>query len=369
MDLELELDKKLHERFELELCGELRKKPEIGEELEDNFNEISWTKEVLKNISNRWESRASVRNRRFEEEEIFVQHKKDFLAELLPFKDQPIFTNASDEEKDNILTCGWLIYNQKTIELENFVLTPVCMDIYNEVFPGVDNNICKEVASETLVDESYHTLLTLRASQITKKYRGRENLRIPTSNLLPNIRKLQSEYQEKWQKSTILLAAAIVTEIFVGGHLSSIARADNIQPLNILTTKAHMMDELVHSCIFKGMTKLIYSAMSRVEREFFAHVLPYPVYWLVDEDIALWDDLLYQFKFTGREKLIKEYKANQEGHMSKANFSDVYELSEELGVSNMENRIQECVDRLSKQAKNNINHRILAKVGKLDHLY
>lgn len=149
MDLELELDKKLPERFELELCGELRKKPEIGEELEDNFNEISWTKEVLKNISNRWESRASVRNRRFEEEEIFVQHKKDFLAELLPFKDQPIFTNASDEEKDNILTCGWLIYNQKTIELENFVLTPVCMDIYNEVFPGVDNNICKEVASET----------------------------------------------------------------------------------------------------------------------------------------------------------------------------------------------------------------------------
>lgn len=330
---------------QLELCEEFGENSEINVDKNDG---VLWTKAVLQKFSLSWEDRAKARNHKLSRDDIFELEKKDFLIELLPFKEHPEFIEASEEEKDRILTCGWLAYNEKTIELENFVLTPACLDIYNEIFPGVDNNLCKEVISETLVDEYYHVLLTLHASQITKKSRKMDEIRVPRSSLTFNIQKLQSRYPEKWQKSIILLVTAIVTEIFVGGYLSSLANAKDIQPLSIITAKAHMMDELAHSCIFKVLTKSIYSAMSRTEKEFFAHVLPYPVCWLVYSDLDVWDNLLCQIKFKGREKLIKDCESELESPMKKADFSGLIKLAKELGIEDMDTRIPECVNSLNR---------------------
>lgn len=89
---------------------------------------ISWTKAILHKLSQSWENRAKVRNNELGNN-IFILEKQDFLSDLLPFKEHPIFIEASEEEKNAILTCGWLAYNEKTIELENFVLMPTCLDI------------------------------------------------------------------------------------------------------------------------------------------------------------------------------------------------------------------------------------------------
>jgi len=331
---------------EKNLCNELQESSEKNAENKDGG--ISMTKTVLKRLSQNWENRAKVRNHKLSGEDLFDLEKKDFLTDLLPFKDHPKFIEASEKEKDRILTCGWLAYNEKTIELENFVLTPTCLDIYNNVFPGVDNDVCKEVVSETLIDESYHTFLTSHSSQITKRHRKMENFRVPKSSLVFNIQRLQSRYPERWQKSTILLATAIVTEIFVGGYLSAIANAKDIQPLNIITARAHLRDELAHSCIFRGLTNLIYSAMSKVEKEFFSYVLPYPVCWLVENDLDLWNKLLYQINFKERDKLIKECKLELTSPLEKADFSDLVKLSTELGINDIDIRISECVDNLSR---------------------
>lgn len=309
---------------------------------------ISWSKAVLHKLSQNWENRAQARNNSELGNNTFLLEKKDFLSDLLPFKEHPIFIEASEEEKNIILTCGWLAYNEKTIELENFVLMPTCSDVYNEVFPGVADDCCKEIVSETIVDESYHVLLTLRASQITRRYRKLEKLKVPKSNLIFNIQKLQSRYPEPWQKSSILLATAIVTEIFVGGYLSSLAHAKDIQPLSSITANAHMMDELAHSCIFKELTKLIYSAMSITEKEFFARVLPYPVCWLVDNDLNLWDKLLQQINFKEGRSMINDCKINLKNPMEQANFSDLIKLAEELGIYDINTRILECVDSLNR---------------------
>lgn len=328
---------------EVKLCYQ-NENNEINFQGKDN---ISWSITILHKLSQSWENRAKVRNDEAFNN-IFILEKQDFLSELLPFKEHPSFIEASEKEKNAILTCGWLAYNEKTIELENLVLIPTCLDIYNEVFPGVADDCCKEIVTETLVDESYHVLLTVRASQITRQYRKLERLRIPASNLLFNIQKLQSRYPEQWQKSTILLVTAIVTEIFVGGYLSSLAYAKDIQPLSSITANAHMMDELAHSCIFKELTKLIYSAMSTTEKEFFARVLPYPVCWLVDNDLNVWDTLLQEINFGTGRSMINDCRVKLKSPMEQADFSSLIKLAKEIGIDDIDTRILECVESLNR---------------------
>lgn len=329
---------------EVKLCYQNDK---IETNLPNKKDNISWSKAILYKLSQSWENRAKVRNDELWNN-IFIREKQDFLSNLLPFNEHPIFIEASEEQKNAILTCGWLAYNEKTIELENFVLMPTCLDVYDEVFPGVADDCCKEVVSQTLVDESYHVLLTIRASQITRKYRKLERLKVPKSNLIFNIKKLQSRYPEQWQKSTILLVTAIVTEIFVGGYLSSLAYAKDIQPLSSITTNAHMMDELAHSCIFKELTKLIYSAMTITEKEFFARVLPYPVCWLVDNDLNLWNILLQKINFEKGRSMINDCRIKLKSPMEQADFFDLIKLAKEIGIDDIDTRILECVETLNR---------------------
>ncbi|MEM7591878.1 MAG: diiron oxygenase [Cyanobacteria bacterium P01_A01_bin.83] len=302
---------------------------------------FSWSKKILDAISNNWSSRAQVKKEEIANN-VFILEKDDFLTDLLPFKDHPVFTAASDLEKRDILSCGYLAYNNKTLEIESSLIAPACFAILNEVYPGVANDFCKKVISETLVDESFHILITIRASQITKQYRNLDKLNVPKSNLISNIRKLQSRYTEPWQKKTILLATAIVCEVFIGGYLRSLAQAKNIQPLSQITTHAHMMDELSHHAIFKELAKLIYSAMSPTEKEFFAQVLPYPVYWLVDNDLDQWDLLLQQVNFQQGTTMLNDYRKNLKSPLEQADFSALIKLGKELGIDDINTRILEC---------------------------
>ncbi|MEM8721512.1 MAG: diiron oxygenase [Cyanobacteria bacterium P01_G01_bin.39] len=137
-------------------------------------------------------------------------------------------------------------------------------------------------------------------------------------------------------------ATAIVCEVFIGGYLRSLAQAKDIQPLSQMTTQAHMMDELSHHAIFRELAKLTYSAMSNTEKEFFAQVLPYPVYWLVDNDLDQWDLLLQQINFKPGKSMIDDYRANSKSPLERADFSALIKLSKELGIDDINTRILEC---------------------------
>ena len=304
-------------------------------------DEILWSKKILHKHSENWENRAQAKSKEIPHS-IFMLEKQDFLTELLPFHEHPIFMKASEAEKQTILSCGFIAYNNKTLEVEGFIIIPACLNVNNEIFPGVADNCCKRVISETLTDESYHILLTVRASQITRQYRKLDRLEVPKSNLILNIEKLQSKYPEPWQKNTILLVTAIVCEIFIGGYLRSLAKAKDIQPLSTITTNAHLMDELSHHSIFKELAKLIYSAMNITEKEFFAHVLPYPIYWFVDNDLNVWDTLLQQINFEPGNSMLNDCRSELKSPMEQADFTELIKLAKELDIDDINNRILEC---------------------------
>ena len=98
---------------------------------------ISWSEKILHTLSENWESRAQVKKEEIANN-VFILEKEDFLADLLPFHEHPLFMAASETDKRNILSCGYLAYNNKTLEIESSLIAPACFEVLHEVFPGVD---------------------------------------------------------------------------------------------------------------------------------------------------------------------------------------------------------------------------------------
>jgi hypothetical protein len=289
---------------------------------------------LLKKLSNNWRYRAQVKQDEFDEEELFDNSKGDFLTDLLPFKDHPLFTEATDELKKKILTCGWLAYNEKTIDIEAEVITPACMSIIHGEFPGLQK-IMSTIASQTLVDEAYHVLLVNTGSQLTRQRRGMLSLTLPESNLVTKMRDYQQQHSERWQRTLILLATAIVSEIFISDYLRLLSHEMSIQPLNRLIVETHRRDELLHSSIFKNIAKCIYTSLSIKKREFFLQILPLPIRWFANLELDVWSSMLQQIGFQNTSTLINDCKGTNEENLARVDYSGLIALAKELESSNI----------------------------------
>jgi hypothetical protein len=287
---------------------------------------------LLKKLSNNWQYRAQVKQDEFDEEALFDSSKDDFLTDLLPFKDHPLFIEATDELKKKILTCGWLAYNEKTIDIEAGVITPACMSIIHGELPALQN-IMSITASQTLVDEAYHVLLVNTGSQLTRQRRGLLALTLPESNLIAKMCSFQQQHSEKWQQTLILLATAIVSEIFISDYLRLLSHEMSIQPLNRLIVDIHRRDELLHSSIFKNMAKCIYASLSIKKREFFMKILPRPVRWFANLELDVWDSMLRQIDFPNTYTLINDCRSMNEENLTRIDYSGLIALAKELESS------------------------------------
>ena len=127
---------------------------------------------LLQRLANSWERRACVKQPDFDCGTLFDDSKDDFVPNLLPFKDHPAFLAAPEGMQKQILSCGWLAYNEKTVDIEAKIVASTCTHIiYGEV-PGLQDGISKQIAIQTLVDEAYHEMLMLNACRVTRDRRG-----------------------------------------------------------------------------------------------------------------------------------------------------------------------------------------------------
>ncbi|HLB43675.1 MAG TPA: diiron oxygenase [Gammaproteobacteria bacterium] len=288
---------------------------------------------ILNKLSRSWKNRAQVR-RSMGENILFNENAEDFLVDLLPFKDHPIFCNASEDMKRKILSCGWIIYNQKTITIETDIINPTCTNILSGIIPGATNPVSKQIICETMVDESYHVLLVTNAIALTGQKRD-IFLKLTLFNLVKNMKKYQEKRSSGWERILVQLATAIVSEIFISDYLKLLSENEKIQLINRFTTKAHRDDELAHSNIFKNLTKCIYANLNRKEKEFFAEFLAKPVRWFADRELDVWQIALEQIGFKNAHNMILDCKNFNSKCLMHIDYSVLVSLADELGITNM----------------------------------
>jgi len=287
---------------------------------------------VLAKLTNNWERRAQVKKHELNASALFDDSKDDFLPDLLPFKDHPAFMEAPEKMKRKVLSCGWLAYNEKTIDIESKIVGPACTHVIYREVPGLQDGVSIQIASQTLVDEAYHISLVTKACQETRSRRELFSIVLPESHLITKMRECQQQCSERWQMTLVQLATAIVSEVFISDYLNLLSNEMSIQPFNRMTVDAHKRDELSHSSIFKSLTKCLYTALGMKEREFFMDVLPRPVHWFANMELEVWSAMLQQIGFPKTETVINDCRSLNEANLARIDISGLIALATDLGI-------------------------------------
>jgi hypothetical protein len=310
---------------------------------EPKIGDLSRSRILLSKIASTWARHAYVKKP--ELEPFFEEDKEDFLEHLLPFRDMPQYQVCPPELKSKILSCGWLMYNAKTVQIETEIVNPACLSIIQRRVPGLHGDDSQRAVCEAIVDEVYHVHLVEQASRLTRSRRALEHIVIPTFNLVRHMQKRQHEYSDSWQRRMVRFATTVVSEIFISDYLHLLSESESIQAFNRMTVAAHRHDELIHGSLFRSLTKLFASELTESQRVIFAGLLPEAVIWFADRELDAWLTVLQQIGFRQADKMIGECKSLGLVDLEKINYSGIISLAEDLGI--MESTV--CRDSFSRQ--------------------
>ncbi|MEU6764908.1 diiron oxygenase [Streptomyces sp. NPDC046853] len=285
---------------------------------------------MLERLATSWPRRAYVKKQ--ELEPFFESDKEDFLESLLPFRHLPQYQACSPELRSRVLSCGWLMYNAKTVQIETEIVNPACLDIIKGAMPGLCSADSQKAVCETMVDEVYHVHLVEQASRLTRGRRGLDGIVIPRFNLVRHMQERLQGCSEPWQGRMIQFATAVVSEIFISDYLHLLSESQEIQSFNRMTVAAHRHDEMVHSPLFKSLAQLFSHELTEQQRAVFADVLPEPVVWFADRELDIWLSLLRQIGFPQAEEMIQECRSAGAADLTTLDYSQIVTLAEEIGL-------------------------------------
>ncbi len=251
----------------------------------------------IERLTDSWPTRANVRKTGPDLTLDYDPSKPDFLTELLPFYDHPLFASAPEPYRQAALSCGWIAYNEKTVAIESKIVSPACMHLIDGDLVGFPRHQYRPAVSQALVDESYHVLLVVQANNVTRQRRGLHDMTVPSFELVSHMQRQQDKHPERWKKILIQLATAVVSEVLVSEYLRLLSDAPGIQPLNRITTEIHRRDEAAHNGLFKSLGAVIYHGLSRKEKEFFVEALTQPSIWFASPELDVWESMLRQIDF------------------------------------------------------------------------
>ncbi len=288
----------------------------------------------IERLKDSWLSRANVRKPSLDLTLDYDPRKSDYLAELLPFHDHPIYQKAPEEYKQAALSCGWIAYNEKTVAIESKIVSPACMHLIDGEVSGFPRHRHRSAVAQALTDEAFHILLVVQATSVTRQRRRLHELTLPSFDLVKSMQQHQEKHPEKWKKILIQLATAVVSEVMVSEYLSRLSNAFDIQPLNRITTEIHRRDESAHNGLFKSLGAVIYHGLNAREREFFVGALAQPSLWFASPELDVWEAMLKQIGFPDAERMIADCRAQRRTKDIHLDLSTLETLFADLGVEN-----------------------------------
>src|SRR3954453_22133708 len=163
---------------------------------------------AIRRIADSWPGRATVRHDldRLEGPEGDDPDVPHYPARLLPFREHPGYLCLSAEQRRNISTMAWLVYNERVIGAEEHVANPTFASIVHDVFPGATSFDLKRSVQQAHIDETFHTYMHMVAMQRTREVR-----RLPAEPAYPasvTVRRLleaQAATAERWERDLLAL--------------------------------------------------------------------------------------------------------------------------------------------------------------------
>lgn len=269
---------------------------------------------LLEKLKNKWSKHSVIKNDDINYDDIdFKQEIPDFLDSLLPFSSHPLYKNVDNNIKSKTLSCGWLIYNEKTINIETKVISPACVDIIDGKFSSLFTSDIREVIGQVLTDEAYHTLMAIKANALTMEKRNLNFIKIPNFELITKMTHIKETLDED-DKLLLSLACAIVSEMSISDYLRLLSNEYHIQKINQVVTNLHRKDEMSHSSIFKLILQIISQNLSETDIKKLIKFMNQAYTWFSSDEFDVWYSVLNQIHFPNYDKMIKECRKEKSIH-------------------------------------------------------
>jgi hypothetical protein len=284
-----------------------------------------------------WPRRAAVRTDLYQQGPGYVdRNRPDYPIELVPFARHPRFLAATDRQRQDILTWGWLVYNERTIQSEERLANPSMTAIMHGTWPGAAHIGLRQAVQQCLIDEHFHTLIHTTAIHQTRAWRGISGqLDCPPSITWRRFMEAQARpgITEPWQRSLLLLLFGVVAEVSIKAYLSLIADNDAIQPKHTVIAQVHNRDESAHGQVLVEVVKVLWTHMGPRERRFFVAELPGALTAFVEQDFSAWRAILRHVRLEGADEVIGDCEAQAaEQKKMVRDVSGIRQLAGELDV-------------------------------------
>jgi len=252
-------------------------------------------------LANSWENRVAVKKEALDLSKYYDSNLPDYPLDLVPFRNDPRFIQLDEKTKQRILSGAWICYNEKTIAVENHIITPACSLLLRGKFDGLDNVETKRVVAQTLVDEEFHILMCLEACMISREMHDMESFISPKPVVVSLLEELLKNENNDEYKDIILFGFSTVAEITINAYLGLLSQNKTIQPINTETTYRHFMDEASHNKFFMDSSKIVYNNFDDNKKKQFIFALENGLKSFVQVDLSTWVEILKYVGFTSDE--------------------------------------------------------------------
>lgn len=231
-------------------------------------------RDLLAELAARWGRRAVVKKDELDLDGHYDPELPDFPGHLVPPLELPGAQSLDDEARRRLLAAAWISYNAKTAAVENRIVLPACRLMLQPRIPVRHDEAVSAALQQTIIDEHYHILMCDNAVGVTRRRRGLQELAFDPGGWAV-IRGLE-EYLSGLTgpaRDLAQIGFALAAETTISGYLSALARAEDIQPMNRITTDLHRRDENGHAVIFRELACSLYLGLGQAERELFRNAL------------------------------------------------------------------------------------------------
>ncbi len=231
-------------------------------------------RDLLTQLAGRWGRRAVIKQDELDLDGHYDPDLPDFPDRLVPVLGLPGAETLDEEARQQILAASWILYNAKTAAVEDEIVLPACRLLLAPRIPVRRDHSAVAAVEQTIIDEYYHILMCHNAVGVTRRRRGLEGLDFdPHGWSVVRLLDEQREGLTGLARDLTEIGFALAAETTINVYLSSLSTAQDIQPMNRITTDLHRRDESGHAVIFRELACSLYTGLGQAERELFTDAL------------------------------------------------------------------------------------------------
>ncbi|ANZ41494.1 hypothetical protein BBK82_41605 [Lentzea guizhouensis] len=293
---------------------------------------VELERDLLVQLTRRWGKRVAVKKDELDLDGHFDAALPDFPEHLVPVLALPGAEKLDRDARGRILSAAWIAYNAKTAAIEDEIILPACRLMLQDHIPVRRDDVAVDALHQTIIDEHYHILMCHNAVGVTRRRRDMADVRFaPGVWSVVQGREAARSGLSGFDRDIVDIAFSLAAETTISGFLSTLSTAQDIQPMNRITTDLHRRDESGHAVVFRELCGSLYRSLDGAQQAMFREALVSGLTAFRSADLEPWVAVAAQGGFEVGVDQLREWAAARP--VPKRDTGPLQLLLDDLGIS------------------------------------